>query len=124
VKPPEICPTCGAKYAFVLCDRNEAMQIMASTDYSISSPAEVAKAWMDLTIRSDFELWGDSEAVKTLSEGVLENNRNKGLKYCPCRITTGDKEKDLGLICPCNFKSQKTWKEDGECWCGLFVRRK
>jgi hypothetical protein len=44
VKPPEVCPTCGAKNAFVLCDRNEAMQIMASADYSISTIVEVAKA--------------------------------------------------------------------------------
>ncbi len=123
-KPPETCPTCGAKNAFAVCDRNEAMQMMAFVDYEISTSTDVIKAWTDLTEKSEFRLWDDPESVKTLSEGVLENDRNKGLKYCPCRITTGDKEKDLNLVCPCNFKIQKTWKEDGECWCGLFVRRK
>lgn len=112
-KPPETCPTCGAKNAFVLCDRNEAMQVMAATDYSISSSEDVIKAWTDLTAKSEFHLWEDSESVKTLSEGVLENNRNKGLKYCPCRITTGDKEKDLNLVCPCNFRSKRPGKSMG-----------
>ncbi len=124
VKPPEVCPTCGAKDAFVMCDRKEALEMIAQTDYSISSSEDVVKAWSDLTTKSEFRLWDDKESVKTLSEGVLENDKNKGLKYCPCRITTGDKEKDLSLVCPCNFKTQKTWKEYGECWCGLFVRRK
>ena len=100
------------------------MQVMASAEYSLSSSEDVIKAWTDLTAKSEFAIWEDKGAVKTLSEGVLENDRNKGLKYCPCRITTGDKEKDLNLVCPCNFKIQKTWKEYGECWCGLFVRRK
>lgn len=100
------------------------MRIMESADYSISTSAEVIKAWKDLTTKSEFEIWDDAESVKTLSEGVLENDRNKGLKYCPCRIPTGDEVKDLNLICPCNFKILKTWKEYGECWCGLFVRRR
>ena len=36
---------------------------------------------------------------------------------------TGDRQADINLVCPCNFKVQRTWKENGECWCGLFVKK-
>jgi len=123
IKPPETCPTCGVKNAFVLCDRSESLNIMSDVHYAIDTSADVIDAWKDFAQKTDFKLWEEEESVRTLSEGVLENMRNKGLKFCPCRITTGDREKDLKLICPCNFKSQQTWKEYGECWCGLFVKK-
>jgi len=66
----------------------------------------------------------DTERVRLLARGVLANEKNHGLKYCPCRMTTGRREEDLRLICPCNFKTQKTWMEKGECWCSLFVKKK
>ncbi|HLC64515.1 MAG TPA: ferredoxin-thioredoxin reductase catalytic domain-containing protein [Candidatus Nanoarchaeia archaeon] len=69
-----------------------------------------------------FVLNPDRERVKRLARGVLSNEKNHGLKYCPCRLSTGEREKDLLLICPCNFFIQQTWKEKGECWCSLFVR--
>lgn len=69
-----------------------------------------------------FKLNPKTETVKLLAEGVLNNEDNHGFKYCPCRLASGDKEADVRLICPCDFKSQKTWKEKGECWCSLFVR--
>jgi len=56
-------------------------------------------------------------------EGVLENEKKYGLKLCPCRLRDGTRERDLELFCPCNFKAQETWKNEGRCWCGLFVRR-
>ena len=61
--------------------------------------------------------------VRLLAQGVLENMASKGLKFCPCRITVGDPIADVKLVCPCNFKVQQVYREDGACWCGLFVRR-
>lgn len=69
-----------------------------------------------------FKLNPDMERVRLLAKGILNNEDSHGFKYCPCRLKTGDKGVDANLICPCNFKSQKTWKEKGECWCSLFVR--
>ncbi len=63
------------------------------------------------------------EKVLMLAAGVLANERRYGLRYCPCRMITGRREEDLKLICPCNFKIQKTWREGGE-WCSLFVKAK
>jgi ferredoxin-thioredoxin reductase catalytic chain len=172
VKPPEFCPTCGARNAFALSDRNEAVKLIEGlndktvwrcttcgdmhlgekpmllcpscnvkakyvsdtrqdlmkhiqgVDYAISTSDGVLKVWDEFGEQSKkFKVWDDSESVKQLSLGVLENVKNKGLKYCPCRITTGDPSKDFKLICPCNFLIQETWKEFGECWCGLFIKR-
>ena len=33
-----------------------------------------------------------------------------------------NRETDLELVCPCRFKRQETWKKQGRCWCGLFVK--
>ena len=44
-----------------------------------------------------------------------------GEVYCPCRVVTGDKEKDDEIICPCIFHRQEISK-DGHCKCNLFVK--
>ena len=72
---------------------------------------------------NDFQFNPDKEHTDTALKGVLENEEKIGFKFCPCQIQTGDFNKDIGLLCPCNFKTQKTWQEKGECWCGLFVKK-
>lgn len=123
-KPPEVCPTCGAKHAFVLSDLGEAMEIIGRDHPAIGEPGNVVAAWKQFSDQSPtVRLTDKADEVELLSKGVVENLANKGQRYCPCRITTGDRKKDLDLICPCNFLKQATYKEDGECWCGLFVKR-
>jgi len=81
--------------------------------------------WKEFTERQEndkFILNPDKKAVERLAKGVLTNEKNKGLKFCPCRMISGNTVEDIRLICPCNFKIQKTWKEKGECWCSLFVK--
>lgn len=78
--------------------------------------------WIDKQESDKFVLNSDRQIVDDVATGVLDNETKKGFKYCPCRLPTGDKKEDLGLICPCNFKVQDTWKNRGECWCSLFVR--
>lgn len=83
------------------------------------------KIWQDFVDRQEdngFILNPDKQAVERLAKGVLTNEKNKGLKFCPCRMISEDIREDIKLICPCNFKSQKTWKEKAECWCSLFVK--
>lgn len=84
---------------------------------------EVIKSWESFCEKNEFKLNPDKEVVELVAEGVLDNEKEKGLKYCPCRLPTGDFDKDLELICPCNFEIQKTWTEKGECWCSLFVKK-
>jgi len=84
---------------------------------------ELRKVWENFTLKNDFILNPDKEHVEHIIEGVLKNEEKFGLKFCPCRLRDGTRQKDLELICPCNFKIHKTWKSKGMCWCGLFVRR-
>jgi len=121
-KGPEKCPTCGSRNAFVRSDRRESLLIIGEAD-ALDAREDIVAAWREFADGKEFRLNPDETVVNTLAAGVLENMRNQGMRYCPCRITTGDPEKDLRLICPCNFPSQRTWKEEGECWCSLFVRR-
>ncbi len=85
---------------------------------------ELKKSWEMFTEKNDFMLNPDDKHVDMVIDGVLENEKKCGLKLCPCRLGDSTRKMDLELICPCNFKIQEKWKNKGECWCGLFVRRK
>lgn len=83
------------------------------------------KRWQEFADRQEPEkikINPDRERVELLAEGILNNEDNHDFKYCPCRLASGNKEADVRLICPCNFKTQKTWQEKGECWCSLFIK--
>lgn len=123
-RPPVVCPTCGARMAFAQVDWNEALKIIGDRGGSLTSKPDLIKAWTEFgKANPDFKLAEDAEMVDGLADGVLENQKSHGLKYCPCRITKGDFSADVKLICPCNFPAQQTYKEQGECWCGLYVKR-
>ena len=88
-------------------------------------PERLRKTWENFTEKNDFMVNPDNKHVRFIVKGVLENEKKYGLKLCPCRLRDGSRERDLELICPCNFKTQKTWLEPKEkpmCWCGLFVK--
>jgi len=89
---------------------------------NIDKQIKIWQEWVDLQEKEKFKLNSDAEKVKLLAKGVLSNEEEHGFKYCPCRMISGNPSEDAKLICPCNFKMQKTWKEKGECWCSLFVK--
>lgn len=121
---PYVCPTCAAKGAFVQIDRSEAMKVIGDRGGVINSKEEVIEAWKQFAgPNNEFKLVEDEEMFTGLAEGVLENLNNHGLKYCPCRLNSGDQVEDLKLICPCHFEIQRVWGENQRCWCGLFVAR-
>ncbi|MBS3176599.1 hypothetical protein J4457_05175 [Candidatus Woesearchaeota archaeon] len=84
---------------------------------------ELRNAWEQFTDNNDFRINPDKKHVDLIIKGVLENEKRHGLKLCPCQVRDGTRQRDLELICPCNFKIQETWKSKGMCWCGLFVKR-
>ncbi|MBN3036843.1 MAG: ferredoxin:thioredoxin reductase [Candidatus Diapherotrites archaeon] len=71
----------------------------------------------------DFALNPDAAFLEDVLDGVMQKQAETGLRYCPCRLTTGDFEKDIDLLCPCFFRAQEKWKTKGECWCSLFVKK-
>ena len=125
VKPPEICPTCMVKNAYIEITSEEAQKISSVTESEIDKK-KFLQAIENFAEKNEFQVNPDKEKVQMLIDGVFNNEQNQGLKYCPCRLTTKDFVEDLRLVCPCNFLIHETYKDkkDGECWCGLFVRRK
>ncbi len=83
---------------------------------------ELRIAWAKFTENNDFILNTDEDLVSMVISGLLDNEKEYGLKLCPCRLRDGTRQRDLELICPCNFKIQDVWENEGRCWCGLFIK--
>ena len=83
---------------------------------------ELRTAWAKFTENNNFILNTDEDHVSMVISGVLDNEKEYGLKLCPCRLRDGTRQRDLELICPCNFKIQDVWENEGRCWCGLFIK--
>ena len=62
----------------------------------------------------------EEKTVNTLVSGLLKNEARYGYRSCPCRLSTGDYNKDCDIICPCAYRD---WDLDayGRCYCGLYV---
>mgnify|MGYP001121920083 CR=1 FL=1 len=67
-----------------------------------------------------YHLNPDREFVKSLIKGLLTNNERYGYMACPCRLASGNKDEDLDLICPCDYRDQDL-VEYGACYCALYV---
>ena len=63
----------------------------------------------------------DRKIVEILIKGLVRNKLKFGEAYCPCRVVTGDPEKDKLIICPCAYHEEEL-KKYGKCHCGLFVK--
>jgi ferredoxin-thioredoxin reductase catalytic chain len=69
---------------------------------------------------SGYHLNPDREFTRGLVEGLLINEGRYGYQACPCRLATGDKQQDLDIICPCDYRDPDLgdW---GACYCALYV---
>lgn len=64
----------------------------------------------------------DVEFVEMLLENIQTNIDRYGYGACPCRLASGDREKDLDIICPCDYRDPDL-EEYGFCFCGLYVTK-
>ena len=62
----------------------------------------------------------DREKVFELLEALIQNKERYGYMACPCRLASGDKEKDRDIICPCAYRAPDV-KQYGSCYCALYV---
>lgn len=62
----------------------------------------------------------DRETVLELLGGLLVNRARYAYQSCPCRLASGDYEKDRDIICPCLYRTPDV-AEYGSCYCGLYV---
>ena len=62
----------------------------------------------------------DKEKTFELLQGLLTNKGKYGYAVCPCRLASGDRDKDRDIICPCEYR-EPDFKKYGSCYCGLYV---
>ena len=62
----------------------------------------------------------DKERTFDLLEALLINKERYGYMGCPCRLLSGDREKDKDIFCPCEYREPDV-KEYGSCYCNLYV---
>jgi ferredoxin-thioredoxin reductase catalytic chain len=62
----------------------------------------------------------DVDFVLDLMEGLLTNEARYGYWACPCRLADGVRDKDLDIICPCDYRDADL-DEYGACYCALYV---
>lgn len=87
------------------------------------SGADVEKLYSRLNREAEesgYHLNPDAEHARDLVRGMLTNEKRYGYWACPCRLASGDKEEDLDIICPCDYRDQDV-EEYGACYCGLYV---
>lgn len=63
------------------------------------------------------------DLLNDLLQGLSTNEERYGYPSCPCRIASGDIEKDRDIICPCDYRDPDV-EEYGQCFCGLYVNEK
>jgi ferredoxin-thioredoxin reductase catalytic subunit len=69
---------------------------------------------------SGYHLNHDTEFTRKLVRGLLVNEERYGYWACPCRLASGNKEKDLDIICPCDYRDPDLTQYN-QCYCALYV---
>ncbi len=64
----------------------------------------------------------DVKRVNELIEGLLINKERYGYMACPCRLSSGERQKDKDIICPCVYRAPDV-EEFGSCYCNLYVSK-
>lgn len=62
----------------------------------------------------------DKQRVFELLEALLVNKNRYGYMSCPCRLASGDREKDKDIVCPCVYRAPDV-EAYGSCYCNLYV---
>jgi ferredoxin-thioredoxin reductase catalytic subunit len=90
---------------------------------SAVSPEEVDRLFQRLHKEAEaggYHLNPDTPLTKDLVKGLLVNEKRYGYWACPCRLAAGNKEEDLDIICPCDYRDPDL-DEYGGCYCALYV---
>jgi len=94
----------------------------AHSEETISPPA-VDRLYYRLQSEAEsagYHLNPDVEFAKSLVRSLLINEERYGYLACPCRLAEGEKEEDLDIICPCDYRDPDL-EEFGMCFCCLYV---
>jgi ferredoxin-thioredoxin reductase catalytic subunit len=69
-----------------------------------------------------YNLNPDREFTRALVEGLWTNIKRYGYMACPCRRAAGEREEDLDIICPCDYRDADLG-DYGACYCALYVSK-
>ncbi len=69
---------------------------------------------------SGYRLNPDVDFTKDLVRGLIVNERRYGYWACPCRLASGERAKDLDIICPCDYRDPDL-TDYNACFCALYV---
>jgi len=70
--------------------------------------------------KKGYRLNPDRKLALSLIEGLLVNKDRYGYMSCPCRLASGDRERDRDIICPCVYRDPDLAEYD-QCYCALYV---
>lgn len=88
-------------------------------------PAEIRKLRQELQADAasrGYYLNPDAEVTDALVEGLLVNEQRYDYRSCPCRLASGNKDEDVDIICPCDYRDADV-DEYGSCYCSLYVSK-
>ena len=60
--------------------------------------------------------------VLSILQDLLVNKDRYGYTSCPCRLSSGNRENDRDIICPCVYRTDDV-QEYGSCYCNLYVSK-
>ena len=63
----------------------------------------------------------DEDHRRIVIRGLVRNKEKFGRPYCPCRLRSGDEERDRAIECPCIYHKDEIAK-DGHCHCLLYYK--
>ncbi|HUI70962.1 MAG TPA: ferredoxin-thioredoxin reductase catalytic domain-containing protein [Spirochaetia bacterium] len=95
----------------------------AGGDDPVITPEQVQQLFERLKSEAEssgYHLNPNVEFTKGLVEGLLVNEARYGYWACPCRLASGQKEEDLDIICPCDYRDPDLDQYD-TCYCALYV---
>ncbi|HHT9124462.1 MAG TPA: ferredoxin-thioredoxin reductase catalytic domain-containing protein [Candidatus Brocadiia bacterium] len=81
---------------------------------------EIRARLQNFVKHSQYSFNPDVSVVETIIKGLTIRMIRTGYAYCPCRVVTGNIEKDAKIICPCIYHEEEI-RIHGICHCGLFV---
>jgi ferredoxin-thioredoxin reductase catalytic chain len=81
---------------------------------------EVEAEILALAAADGYRLNPDREITEGIIEGIAANEEALGYWRCPCRMSGGDRARDLDIICPCAYRDADL-KDYGRCYCALYV---
>jgi len=88
-----------------------------------AAPDEIDRLYKKLDSEAEsggYHLNPDAPMTRELVKGLLVNEKRYGYRSCPCRLASGNKEEDLDIICPCDYRDPDL-DEYNACYCSLYV---